>query len=59
MSPGTHINWNNGSQLKTVSPIELVHVIGEILVTLSHFAQLTVEVNKPENSAATRSWLTS
>ena len=23
MSPGTHINWNNESQLKTVSPIEL------------------------------------
>ena len=47
------------SQQKTVSPIELIHAIWEILMTLSHFAQSTVEVNKPENSAATRSWLTS
>ena len=49
MSPGTHINRNNESQIKTVSPIKLIHVIGEILLTLSHFAQLTAEVNKPEN----------
>ena len=59
MSPETHISWNSESKLKTVSSIELIHAIGEILLTLSNFAQSTVEVNKPEISAATRSWLTS